>query len=162
MRTKCSTPKVGDERLPDRFWRRVVVDGQTGCWNWTGGKTPGGYGRIGRFDYTHRLTYKTLVGRIPDGLQIDHLCRNRACCNPEHLEPVTQRENILRSPVALAAINARKTHCKRGHEFTSANTVIVPRGRKCRTCMEQRQRDYRETANAKARARYQRKSGGAA
>jgi hypothetical protein len=79
--------------------------------------------------------YERYVGPIPEGLNIDHLCRVKACCNPAHLEPVTQHENIMRSPIALAAINARKTHCKYGHEFTEANTIRTKNAkRQCREC----------------------------
>jgi len=77
-----------------------------------------------------------IVGPIPDGLTIDHLCRNRACVKPAHLEAVSQRVNTLRSPIAVAAINARKTHCKRGHAFDDLNTrvSIGPNGQRRRDC----------------------------
>jgi hypothetical protein len=75
------------------------------------------------------------VAKLPDGLHIDHLCRNRACCNPAHLEAVTCKENILRSPIAVATINAAKTHCIRGHEFSPENTIVTKTQRACRTCV---------------------------
>jgi hypothetical protein len=82
----------------------------------------------------HRWSWEKVNGSVPDDLHIDHLCRNRACVNPAHLEPVTRRENILRG-VGITAQNARKTHCKNGHEFTEANTYIRPGGhRGCREC----------------------------
>jgi hypothetical protein len=111
------------------------------CWVYGGYKAPSGYGQIWVSDekrplMAHRLVYEALVGDIPEGLQLDHLCRNRSCVNPEHLEPVTMKINILRGE-GLAAQNARKTACKLGHEFITENTYIRkdrPVNRDCRTC----------------------------
>lgn len=94
--------------------------------------------RIGgrnRFTHSHRFAYELLVGPVPEGMQLDHLCRNRWCCNPEHLELVTPRENTLRG-VGPSAVNAVKTHCKNGHEFTPENTRVDQRTgeRGCWTC----------------------------
>jgi hypothetical protein len=85
----------------------------------------------------HRYAYEALVGPIPDGKQIDHLCRNRACCNPEHLEPVTIQENIRRGE-GPQAINARKTHCIRGHALSGDNLYLVPKSgrRNCVICRQ--------------------------
>lgn len=108
-----------------------------GCWEWRGARDVTGYGRVrfgGRLLLVHRAVYELVVGAIPAGLQIDHLCRNRSCCNPDHLEPVTRRENILRG-VSVVARNAVKTHCIRGHEFTLENTRATGTGnRACRAC----------------------------
>lgn len=121
----------------DRIWSHIDVDGD-GCWVWTGSRLPSGYGRTtiaGSRLYVHRIVYMILVGPIEAGLHTDHLCRNHPCCNPAHLEPVTCRENVLRSPVAIAAINASKTHCNRGHELSGKNLVLIDGGgRRCRTC----------------------------
>ena len=128
-----------------RFWAKIDFSHPNGCWVWTASLTAQGryaYFTIGRKKrvYAHRYAYELLVGPIPPGLQIDHLCRNTVCVNPAHLEPVTSRENTLRGESPWA-VNARKTHCKRGHEFTPENTYTTPTGwRKCRTCTREQQR----------------------
>lgn len=127
--------------LPAFMGRRVEIDAN-GCWLWTGKLNPDGYGRVllpKELGYTlvrtHRYTYETFVGPIPPGLVIDHLCRVRHCCNPDHLEAVTQRVNVLRGESPMAKF-ARATHCVHGHEFTPENTgrQSGDRGRLCRTC----------------------------
>lgn len=120
--------------------RGVGLDGcyevdAAGCWNWTQCRNTDGYGVVGRNRRrypAHRYAWTLLRGPIPDGMELDHLCRNRGCVNPDHLEPVTHTENILRGD-SPQAINSRKTHCIRGHEFTEANTYTY-KGRHCRTC----------------------------
>jgi len=100
----------------ERFWDKVNREGENGCWEWTAYILPNGYGWFGlvtganqRNALAHRVAYEFVVGPVPTGLQLDHLCRNRRCVNPDHLEPVTRRENILRGQ-SLMAHNARKTH----------------------------------------------------
>lgn len=120
------------------------------CWEWTGyvmsPETPGkGHGRVrvdGRKVLVHRWVWEHLVGPIPAHLELDHLCRNNRCCNPDHLEPVTHRVNVLRGN-APAAHHARQTHCGQGHEFTPENTKTDSRGNRCcRTCNRGWQRNY--------------------
>lgn len=104
------------------------------CIQWQGKYFANGYGRIG-YKMAHRIAYTEQVGEIPEGLQIDHLCRNRGCVNVEHLEPVTIAVNVMRG-VSPHALNARKTHCLNGHEFTEENTYRRKdkNTRDCRTC----------------------------
>lgn len=136
------TVQFGDARLPPRFWRKVDVDSR-GCWVWTAGKFTNGYGSFsiaGGTVLTRRLAYSTLIGDIPEGLQLDHLCRVRHCLNPEHLEPVTCRENLMRGDT-LAADHAARTHCPNGHPLAEGNLVpAVARrhGRGCQTCARER------------------------
>jgi len=116
-----------------------------GCWLWTAGKSAG-YGRSryerGKTRRAHRRVYELLIGPVPEGLELDHLCRNRACCNPWHLEPVTHRENILRgeSPMALCA---KKTTCVAGHPFSKHGHINVRGDRVCLVCDAIRARNYR-------------------
>jgi hypothetical protein len=123
----------------ERFWGKV--DMTDGCWLWTGPLHSLGYARF-RMDretrvYAHRYAYELENGPIPDGLTIDHICRVRHCVNPDHLEAVTQRENLRRSPIQVSSVNSRKTHCLRGHPFSGRDN----RGwRVCNTCVSLRRR----------------------
>jgi hypothetical protein len=115
-----------------------------GCWEWAGAKMPSGRGKVmwrGRNWLAYRAVYTWLIGPIPDGLTLDHLCRNPGCVKPGHLEPVSGRVNTLRGD-APTAINSSKTHCQRGHELAGANlvaSVLAKRGQRlCRTCHNER------------------------
>ncbi len=112
----------------------------TACWRWTGWRDRYAQMRIGlKAPLVHRLTWGLKYGPVPEGLQLDHLCRVRLCVNPDHLEPVTCRENILRGEGVCAA-NARKTHCPSGHEYTDTNTYNHRGKRQCWTCKRATQR----------------------
>lgn len=137
-----ATPTLVDTwsvRSLAKFANKFVVSEITGCWDWIGQKNPGGYGRVCRPAKTvlaHRAMWEAVGNRITDPyLTLDHLCRNRACVNPKHLEEVTLTTNSRRGNTA-STLNAQKTHCKRGHEFTPENTLSYPskRCRYCRTC----------------------------
>ena len=123
------------ESVPETFWDRVEVTGA--CWNWLGALNRNGYGAVklsGKMYLVHRVSYGVLVGEIGPQ-QLDHVCRNRRCLNPDHLEAVTQRVNILRG-FSAAARQARQTECIHGHAFDSTNTYWYSEGRRraCRTC----------------------------
>jgi hypothetical protein len=121
--------------VDERFYEKCELD-QNGCWVWTAYTDAWGYGRLrvdGRSVEAHRVGYELVVGPIPEGLELDHLCRKPACVNPFHLEPVTTAVNVERSS-SPPALNKRKTHCKHGHAFDEANTYRTGGARKCRTC----------------------------
>jgi len=132
-----------DAKTRARFIVKTLPTGVGGCWLWTASKDRKGYGKFkmaGRVHRAHRVSYEMHVGPIPDGLELDHLCRNRMCVNPDHLEPVTTQENLLRGDT-IAACNAAKTHCPQGHEYAGDNLYIDKRGRRfCRTCARERDR----------------------
>lgn len=141
--------------LSDRFWSRVRKT--SSCWHWVGGCNVGGYGMFcldGRDHLAHRLAYEDAASPIPNGFQVHHTCRNKGCVNPKHLQAMSRAEHMAQ-PDSSQAINAAKTHCPRGHEYTKANTRLKKwRGTVSRACGQCR-RDYyvanHETALAYAK-----------
>ena len=126
-------------------WHYVDVGHPLGCWNF---KTlrPNGYGRVTsgphRDRVAHRVVYEMLIALVPNHLVIDHLCRNLACVNPDHLEPVTQRENSRRG--LSGRREAVRTHCPRGHCYSPDITYVCPNGsRNCRACKRENDRRYK-------------------
>jgi hypothetical protein len=123
--------------LPQRMVDKCMPIPESGCLIWMGQCEHGGYGMVwfeGKKRLAHRVSYLLHKGTIPEGQTLDHLCRVPACINPDHLEPVTRRENTLRGD-GPAGINSRKTHCINGHKFTEENIYMHPRGfRQCRIC----------------------------
>ena len=131
----------------ERFWAKVDRDDlDDDCWVWTAAQHERGYGlfrpsHAAPMVRAHRYAYEMLVGPIPEGLELDHLCRNTACVNPDHLEPVTHSENVRRWHASRVA-----SHCKHGHPFSDENLSIRRDGRRvCRACNRERQRRYRKS-----------------
>lgn len=147
-----------------RFESKVVL-AESGCWEWSGAHfQTTGYAIFsmksatdGRWRPTvaHRVSYELYVGPIPDGFQLDHVCRNRGCVNPVHLEPVTARVNTLRGQ-APSAVSVRENRCQQGHEFTPENTIFRPNRpgkRECRECVRARDRARNTTEHRRAHYR---------
>lgn len=144
--------KLNDDRLPKRFWDKVSVD-DAGCWLWLGAISENGYGWFGwkgKNKNAHRVSYEELVGKTQGKDVLDHLCRVRRCCNPNHLEPVTHAENVRRGVAQLSLIpyyekQRAKTHCVNGHEYTEKNTTWRAEGKRrmCKECNRQAQAKMR-------------------
>lgn len=149
--------------VPDAFWARIDRSaGPAGCWPWTGAVTRG-YGKY-RDQSAHHIAYEAMKGPVPAHLVLDHECHNRdltcpggegcrhrRCCNPAHLDAVTQRENVLRSPLTMPHVNRAKTRCPKDHPYDEGNTYQRAGGRReCRICRYQRQARTRTAARAAA------------
>ena len=151
---RCVPGHLPRRSAEDRFWDRVCPEPNTGCWLWLGGLSSEGYGRLNSDHrktsqtYAHRFSYELARGPIPLGLDLDHLCRNRMCVNPAHLEVVPHRVNVLRGD-SPPAKQARQTECAMGHEFTPGNTYVRldRHGRMCRACQTMREQRRRKAAD---------------
>lgn len=128
--------------MNERFWSKVDAAGD--CWLWTRARDSAGYGRFwsterGNNVYAHRWAWEEMVGAVPAGMELDHLCRNKACVNPDHLEPVPGAVNRGRSPLSSAG----RSHCRHGHELAGDNLKIDPAGwRQCRACNLEKSRRH--------------------
>lgn len=159
-RLSVNKPYTPEERIT-LFWSRVdKTSSETGCWLWTAMKDTGGYGTVswnGKMKKSHRISYLLTRGEVSKALTLDHLCRNRACVNPDHLEPVTMRVNALRG-FGASAQNAKRTHCKHGHELSGDNLAIYQgkygEFRQCRICT--RKRAHLWTAKARRNQKIER------
>jgi hypothetical protein len=131
----------------ERFWPKVDAEGD--CWVWTKYRDKDGYGTFtaagpGKSTRVHKFAWQTLVGEVPDGYELDHLCRNRPCCNPDHLEVVTHAENMRRTDATAQKLKykaSQRTHCKRNHPYSGRNLVMDGGQRRCRTCRNDAQRE---------------------
>lgn len=145
-----------DLTFEERFWSKVTKNGPIPdhaphlgpCWIWTKALDRKGYGvatiipteeRTSRTIGAHRMSYILTYGFAPEGMDLDHLCRVHACVRPSHLEPVTHRENVLRGE-SIMADQVKRTHCPKGHHYEGNNLIIDNGGRKCRTCVQERDR----------------------
>lgn len=138
----------GRQPVLERFWSKVDKGPDDACWEWQGGRSSIGHGhfalRSDRKVQAHRFAYEKVVGPIPEGLVLDHLCRNPPCCNPAHLEPVTRGENTLRGDT-VTGNNMRKTVCVHGHKFTPETTYVTKTGgRHCLICRRAAKGRYRK------------------
>ena len=134
---------VYEREAPEkRFWK--FVDDTGSCQLWTGAKSGKGYGYFGNLGYAHRFAYEMKNGKIPDGMVIDHLCRVHSCVNPDHLEAVTNSENVRRGEAPRAARERAKkiSKCPKGHEYSEENTRMRNGKRHCKTCGALAAKDY--------------------
>ena len=151
---KLGQVKIKTVGLPSRFLRKIT-ESLSGCWEWLAYKTKEGYGQFGfnkKVVYAHRFAYETLISPIPPQLEIDHLCRNPACVNPDHLEIVTHRENDKRGIAGMinGARQKSKTHCPQGHSYDFFNTYITKNGyRICKMCNRIRAKEYQRERRLK-------------
>lgn len=156
-----TTPKRARTRYKytekEAVWDKITVTGF--CWLWGGTVSDSGYGYSAlnrKSRIAHRHVYELLVGPIPEGLHLDHLCRVRHCVNPDHLEPVTPKENLMRG-FTHARTNSEKTHCAQGHEYSEANTYYDKTQRSCKACKINRQRTRKDNDESRAKhAAYER------
>lgn len=130
----------------EKFLSKINTSMAKECWDWTGFIDRDGYGKfhIGKLcRFTHRISYEIFIKKIDDGMVIDHICRNRRCCNPDHLREVSVKINSLENSVSITANNNVKTHCINGHELTFDNLYIYGNHRRCKACIFIRQKERR-------------------
>jgi len=142
------------KQLPAHIQSKIMPEPTSGCWLWAGATAGKNYGQIthdGKRQYAHRVVYELVVRSIPEGLEIDHLCKVTCCVNPNHLEPVTHKENLRRSDAVLKTKlwAASITVCPSGHEYTKENTAIYNGKRHCRLCAAIAGRKYDESNREK-------------
>jgi len=135
-----------------RFWKKVQASSAEGCWLWTASIDSRGYGQFGTQDgknrRAHRVSYESVIGSIPEGLDLHHECNNKRCVNWFHLKPLTKKAHIAVGD-SPAGKHARKTHCQHGHEFSKENTIIRKTGQRlCRTCSNDWNRKYKQGRKA--------------
>jgi len=151
-----------DQTPEERFWKRVVLGNGDECWKWAGLIDRKGYGRycnrVFGTHLAHRISYLLLVGPIPDGKELDHVCRNRGCVNPAHLEPVTHHVNLLRGNGIVSA-NKLKTHCPQGHPYEGENLICRRGTRECRICYKKHAAENQRRRQQKKRAMRNAESG---
>jgi hypothetical protein len=137
-----------------KYGHKVLPEPNSGCWFWMGIINQGGYGRISlgrRRVVAHRIAYEIDRGPIPAGLQLDHLCRVRCCCNPDHLEPVTASVNVRRAITGSPSFNSQDfDHCRMGHDLTLPGSIYVGPNMKSPRCMECARISRRLWANSPA------------
>ena len=135
--------------LPQRILDKIVRIPESGCWVWEGSISGYGYGETwwnNAKKFVHVLAHELFIGEVPKGFKVDHLCRVRCCCNPQHLEAVTHAENVRRGTgwQHVVEYHKQQTHCQRGHEWSAENTYVEPNGkRRCLECKRQRLRNWR-------------------
>ncbi|HUA14328.1 MAG TPA: HNH endonuclease signature motif containing protein [Verrucomicrobiae bacterium] len=137
-------PSGAMQGVKDRIQQNCRIDSETGCWIWQPRKNEDGYGVMrwkGKRFKAHRLAYMAFVSDIPENFEVDHLCRNRACVNPTHLEVVTHKENVLRSE-NFTAHHAKKANCPKGHPYAGQNLFFERGRRRCRICRRAKDRAY--------------------
>lgn len=143
----------------DRFDAKWILAEETGCWVWTASLTYAGYGRLGvpelGTNLAHRIGWMLYRGPIPEGLVIDHMCRVRCCVNPDHLRVVTKRINSTENSRSVWALNAKKTHCPKGHPYQGPNLIRLAKSRACRICTKRQDQLTNLKRRGIPRGRYQ-------
>lgn len=144
---RCSGCLHLEPLMREHFEGKYLRDAQTGCWNWLLSKDRTGYGFVSiksKTKYAHRVAFETFVGEIPAGMDLDHLCRNRSCVNPKHLEPVTRKENVRRGAGLGGVLREVPSHCRHGHLLSKENTYSWrgDKARRCKVCNREAQSRY--------------------